>query len=233
MHNFRIAVGNSLKDKLCEYGFFLQQITDISKLIERKHLLQDYPINTELDKLNFFFSAYLNTIQSLKDGFKTATGKNISWNKLSPTYGDFIFYCRNAATHDGCHLINSGKETKHYIVGPLRRIDGHNRVVEFKPPKQDILTLCCNITEEVLVSLYDFLNEEGQKIPFSKEADLNKSIEESIDSDLIPQEIKNLIKANQNEIAASFKGLEINVIQQTLNAIASVEVIVANARIQH
>jgi len=230
MHNFRITVGNSLKDKLGELGFFLQQITDIAKLIERKHLLQDYPINTELDKLNYFFSAYLNTIQSLKDGFKIATGEKIPWNKLSQTYGDFIFYCRNAATHDGYHLINSRKETKHYITGPLRRINGCNKVIEFDPPKQDILTLCCNITEEVLASLHNFLNQEGQKIPFSKESDFKKSIEGSIASDFIPQEIKNLIKANQNEIAVSFKEEKINVIQQTFDAITSVDVIVANAR---
>lgn len=230
MHNFRIAVGNSLKDKLGELGFFLQQVTDITKVIERKHLLQDYPINTELDKLNYFFSAYLNAIQSLKDGFKTAIGENISWNELSQTYGDFIFYCRNAATHDGYHLINSAKETKNYITGPLRRINSRDKVIEFDPPKQDILTLCCNITEEVLAGLHNFLNQEGQKIPFSKEADFKKSIQVSIDSDFIPKKVKDLIKANQNEIEASFKGVQVNVIQQTFDAIASVEVIVANSR---
>jgi len=38
MRDFRIAVGNSLKDKLGELGFFLQQITDVAKVIEHKHL---------------------------------------------------------------------------------------------------------------------------------------------------------------------------------------------------
>lgn len=230
MRDFRIAVANSLKDKLGELGFFLQQIADVVKIIEYKHLSQDYPINTELDKLNYFFSAYLNAIQSLKDGVKTATNENFSWSELSPTYGFFIRYCRNAATHDGYHLINSGKGTRNYITGPLRRINDHGKVIEFDPPKQDILTLCCDITEEVLVSLRDFLKRESQKIPFSEEADFNKSIQESLDNDFIPQEIKNLIKANQNEIEASFKGIKVDVVQQFISAIVPVEAIVANIR---
>jgi len=87
MRDFRITVGNSLKDKLGELGFFLQQIVDVTKVIECKHLSQDYPINAEIEKLNYFFSAYLNAIQSLKDGVQTATNEKFSWNELSPTYG--------------------------------------------------------------------------------------------------------------------------------------------------
>ncbi len=230
MRDFRIAVGNSLKDKLGELGFFLQQITDVAKVIEHKHLTHDYPINIEIDKLNYFFSAYLNAIQSLKDGVQIATAENFSWNELSPTYGNFIFYCRNATTHDGYHLINSGKGTKNYIRGPLRRIDGHGKLIDFNPLNQDILILCCDITEEVLVSLRGFLNQEGQKIPFAEEADFKKSTKESLNSDFIPQEIKDIIKANQSEIEASFKGIKVNVVQQTINAIVCVESIIANVR---
>jgi len=234
MRDFRIAVGNSLKDKLGELGFFLQQIAGVVKLIENKHLTHDYPINIEIDKLNYFFSAYLNAIQSLKDGVKTAIkDEEISWNKLSPTYGKFIFYCRNAATHDGYHLINSGNGTKNYITGPLRRIrriKGQDEVITFDPLNEDILTLCCDITEEVLASLRGFLNQEGHKIPSMEEGDFKKSIQESLDSDFIPQEIKDIFKENQSEIEASFKGIKVDVVQQTINAIISVEVIVANVR---
>jgi hypothetical protein len=185
------------------------------------------PLNK--DFVWFFRSDYLYAIQSLKDGVQTATGENFSWKRLSPTYGDFIFYCRNATTHDGYHLINFGKGTKNYITGPLRRIDGRGKVIEFDPPNQDIRTLCCDITEEILVSLRDFLNLEGQKIPFAEEVDFKKSIQESLNSDFIPQEIKDMIKANQSEIEASVKGIKVDVVQQTINAIVSVETIITNA----
>ena len=68
------------------------------------------------------------------------------------------------------------------------------------------------------------------EIPFGEEADFKKSTKELINSDFIPQEIKDIIKANQSEIEASFKGIKVNVVQQTINAIVSVESIIANVR---
>jgi len=230
MRDFQIAVGNSLKGKVGELGFFLSQIVEHTKIIEQKHQIKDYPLNNELDRLNYFFSAYLNTIQSLKDACQTAMGMYFPWNNLSLTYGDFIFYCRNAATHDGSHLINAGKGTKNYIIGPLRRIDRRGKVIVFDPPKEDIQTLCCNISEEVLASLGGILKREGGKIPVADEADFRRSTELSLASDFIPDEIKQMIKINKASIEASFKGVKINVVQQTLDSIALVEKVVTNAR---
>lgn len=230
MRDFRVAVGNSLKAKVDEHGFFLRQIADTTKIIEQKHAKQDYPINTELDRLNYFFSAYLNAIQSLKDACQTAMGIDFSWGTLSPTYGDFIFYCRNAATHDGYHLINSGKGIKNYITGPLRRIDNRGKVIEFDPPREDVLSLCLNLSAEVLASLGGLLQQEGWKIPIAEEADLRQATEASLMSDLIPDEIKKMIQANKENIESSFKGVRIEIVPQVLNAIALVERLIADAR---
>jgi hypothetical protein len=230
MRDFRIAVGNSLKGKIGELGFFLQQIFDVTKTIETKHQNHDYPINNELDQLNYFFSAYLNTMQSLKDACQTAMDISFSWSALSPTYGDFIFYCRNAATHDGYHLIDADKGTKNYITGPLRRIDSRGKVIEFDPPKEDVLTLCYNLSDEALVSISDLLNREGGKIPVAEEADFMRAYETSMASDFIPDEIKQVIQTNKASIKASFNGVKINVAQQTLDAIESLAKIIANVR---
>jgi len=231
MRDFRIAVGNSLKGKIGEHWFFLQQIADTTNIIKQKHSEQDYPLNTELDRLNYFFSAYLNTIQSLKDSCQTTMDVDFSWSVLSPTYGDFIFYCRNAATHDGYHLINAGKGIKNYITGPLRRIDGRGNVVEFDPPKEDILTLCWNLSAEALASIGCLLKREGGKIPVTEEADFRKTNEALLTSDFIPDEIKRMIQTNKESIEASFKGLKIDVVSQTLHAITLVEKLIADARI--
>jgi hypothetical protein len=228
VRNFRMAVGNSLKDKIGEHGFFLQQIVETTKIIEQKHAKREYPLNAELDRLNYFFSAYLNTIQSLKDSCQTAMEVDFPWGTLSPTYGNFIFYCRNAATHDGYHLINAGKGIKNYITGPLRRIDNRRKVIEFDPPKEDVLALCWNLSAEVLASISDLLKREGGKIPVSEEADFRNSIEASLKNDFIPDEVKKMIDANRASIETSFKGVKINVVSQTLGAIASIEKFIAN-----
>jgi hypothetical protein len=87
MRDHRIAVGVSMEAKIREHGFFLTQIVATSRAIEEKHIRQDHPINWDVDRLNYFFSAYLNTTQSLKDGSQTATGSRLSWREFSPTYG--------------------------------------------------------------------------------------------------------------------------------------------------
>ena len=229
MQDFRIAVGNSLKDKLGELGFFLQQIVDVTKVIECKHLSQDYPINTEIEKLNYFFSAYLNAIQSLKDGVQTTTNEKFSWKELSPTYGTFIRYCRNATTHDGYHLINSGKGTKNYISGPLRRIDNYSKVIEFDPPKQDIVSLCCNMTNEILDNLKEFLEKYGSNIPVVKEIDFERSIQKSFDSKFIPENVKSMIiRSNLVEIEDSIKDIKIDIVEDTMKAIMLLKTMVTN-----
>lgn len=230
MRNFRIAVGNSLKDKVGEHGFFLRQIVETTKIIEQKHEKQDYPLNAELDRLNYFFSAYLNTMQSLKDACQTAMDVNFSWSDLSPTYGNFIFYCRNAATHDGYHLINAGKGIKNYIAGPLRRIDGRGDVIKFDPPREDVLSLCLSLSAEVLASLGGLLKREGGRIPVAEEADFRLATEASLMDDFIPDGIKKMIYVDKKSIEASFKGVKIEVVPQTLSTIASVEKLIADVR---
>jgi hypothetical protein len=225
-----MAVGNSLKGKVSEHGFFLQRILEVTNIIVQKHVKQDYPLNTELDQLNYFFSAYLNTIQSLKDACQTTMKVDFPWGDLSPTYGDFISYCRNAATHDGYHLVNAGKGIKNYITGPLRRMNAHGKVIEFNSPKEDILTLCLNISAEVLASIGDLLKREGWKIPIAEESDFIQANEASLKSDFIPDEIKKIIQTNKASIEASFKGVKIEVVPQTLDAIASVEKFITDAR---
>ena len=62
MKGFQASVGYSLKGKIEEHTFFLERIVATCALIEIKHLTQNYPINPEIDWVNYYFSAYLNTI---------------------------------------------------------------------------------------------------------------------------------------------------------------------------
>ena len=223
MRDHRLAVGVSLEGKIREHGFFLSQIIATSRTIEQKHIRQDYPINVEVDRLNYSFSAYLNTIQSLKDGSQTATGSPLSWKDLSPTYGPFLRYSRNAITHDGSQLINAAQGLKNFIVGPLRRIDDRGEVIVFDPPQEDVLTLCCNLSREVLGSLRAFLIREGSKIPTPNAEDFKKGLDASLESSFVPDFVKEMTRANRTQIEASMAGATIDVVKRALDATTAVE----------
>lgn len=228
-----MAVGVSLKGKFEEFGFFLSQIGDATKAIELKHMTQDYPINLELEKLNYFFSAFLNAIQSLKDACQTAMDIKLSWKTLSPNYAEFIRYCRNAATHDGSHLVNAFRGTKNYVAGTLRRLDNHGKVVTLIPPKEEVLILCCNISKEIMTSLQGALTQHGAKIPLAAPADFDHGLDSFLQADFAPQVIKNLIHANRMTINASAKTFPpIDPAGRALAVISTVENLVDNLRKQ-
>jgi len=73
------------------------------------------------------------------------------------------------------------------------------------------------------------LKREGANIPVAEESDFKKANQASLASDFIQKEIKELIKANLPSIDASFKGVKIDIAQQTDDAISSVAQIVAHA----
>ncbi len=223
MRDHRLAIGVSLEGKIREHGFFLNQIITISRTIEQKHIRQDYPINLELDRLNYCFSAYLNTIQSLKDASQTATGSPLSWREISPTYGVFLRYARNAVTHDGSRLINAGQGTKNFIVGPLRRIDDHGQPITYDPPQQDVLTLCCALSREILSSLRVFLAREGGSIPTPGIEDFKRCLAASLESPFTPDFVKEITRANRAQIEVSMASATIDVVKEVLVAITAVE----------
>lgn len=223
MRRHRIAVASNLRSKIGEMGFFLGQILEASRIIERKHAAQNYPINTELDRLNYFFSAYLNTIQAIKDACQTSMGVAVTWKQIAPVYGKFIFYCRNATTHDGSQMINAGQGTKNYIVGPLRRIDSKGAVKELNPPREDVAALSCNIAKEVLSGVRKLLADKGADIPAPEEADLTEAVDAALNSDFIPDQFRKMMKNKRDEIHASLRSTKVDQIKPTLDAIAQVE----------
>lgn len=192
---------------------------ETSKNIENKI----YPLNEDIDKLNYYFSAYLNSIQSLKDACQTATSAKFSWSEISPTYGSFIYYCRNATTHDGSHMINAGQGEKNYIIGPLRRIDNRGNVIEFSPPNEDVSTLSVNISKEIFKTIKNFIKDKGQNIPVPDEKNFNSGVDLALQSEFIPDEIKKMITSNEEKIKSSINGATINIAQEILSFIASVE----------
>ena len=201
------AAGTSLKSKLEEFEFFLFEILYIEEVIRGKHLKQDYPINEDLNKINFYYSAFLNSIQSLKDCCQTAMEIDTSWTEFSPTYGKFIFFCRNASTHDGSQLIIAGSGSYTYIVGPLQRLH-RGKIVKCEAPDEEIATLCRNLASEILASVSSTITGHGHKILKPSMQSLERGLAFAEKMPFIPKEIRNLITENKREILTSMQKSE-------------------------
>jgi len=219
MRTHRNAIASNIKDKVAEIGFFLGHILRVSESIRIKHLSKDYPLNSELAELNYFFSAYLNSIQALKDSCQSATETTISWEELSPTYGKFVYYCRNATTHDGSLMINAGQGLHNYIIGPLHRIDGKGLLKEVAPPPENVITLIQNISSEVLQTTKRVLERAEVSISSPNQKDHANAIDAVMSNAFIPDFAKKLMSENRGEILRSLASAKFDYAKDALNAI--------------
>ena len=217
-----MAVGNGLKGKLGEFQFFLSQIMNVSTLIRVKNKAEDYPLNKEINELGYYFSALMNSVQSIKDSAETSMDVKFSWSELSPSYGGLVRYCRNAITHDGSPIINGFQGGNHYIAGPLRRISNRGNVIEFDPPKDDIVTIVINFSSEFLLKLECLVSEYGKKIPSPNNDDLVQSLKEAKKLYFIPELAKDLMSKNMDKIVSSFDSHTIDTLKEINDQITSV-----------
>jgi len=159
----RVAVGLGLKGKLREFEFYISRMVETSALI-RDERRAGIAASDRLLHLEYYFSAFLNSVQSIKDAVKSCMGVDISWRCLSPRYGPFIYYCRNAATHDGSAFINAGEGGKNYILGPLVRLDKHEKVGKTRLLDDDVLTIVVGFALDMVSSLEDVFDEYRESI---------------------------------------------------------------------
>jgi len=220
---YRIAVGSNLKGKIAEMGFFLGHILRVSEIIKIKHVTSNYPLNSETEEINYVFSAYLNSIQAIKDSCQTAMNTDITWKELSPKYGKFVYYCRNATTHDGSLMINAWRGPHGYIVGPLWYIDNKGKVKEVTPPPEDIVALCRNSAQEVLQCVKTLVAKNGANLLVPKHADLIAVLDEFRNSDFAPSFVKHIMIERRDEISCSLHNANFNYAKDTLQAIEKVQ----------
>ena len=223
MRNHRIAIGAGIRAKVREIGFFAGKVTELSRVIECAHILEHYPLNKKIDELNYYFNGFLNAIQSIKDGCQTAMDIKVSWLELSPTYGPFIYYCRNSVTHDGSCMINAGADNKNYIMGPLRRISNRGAVIEIYPPCEDVLSITCLCANEVLESIKKIVFDYGSKIPVLDADDYKNSFGEIVANEFIPCDIRQIITDSREEILEGFKRVDVDLIAGITKEIKSIQ----------
>lgn len=197
----KMIVGSFIKNKLQEYEYFLRKIVGICKLVNANFLVGINPVNTSDEDINFTFNAFVNTFQSLKDSFQTATSQKIAWSRFSNVrHSIFIKECRNAITHDGMQIINAYTDGKYYIASDIERIDNQGNFIALDAPKQDILTLCLEFSADLMLEIEKIADEYGQSIPTQSNVDKIKYIEKYMSNAFIPEFARKLLQQNRDTI---------------------------------
>lgn len=196
--NTRIAL--SFDSKLAEMEFFLDMIekewTETVREHEEFGQIQD---GEHQNRINYFFGAFSNAFQSVKDSLNSITSA-APWNKFhSVKYFSFVKNSRNAITHDGSQLINIYQSGKFYLShagGTLKRVDNHGNEVEIDCPSEDVVTICSQFYAHLLVKVREIVSEnlsDFDVAPSSISAVAKDAITES---SVIPDFVRLFLKEN-------------------------------------
>lgn len=190
----------SFEAKFGEMEFFLKMIEsewEVTTLeLTQKGQLKD---PGHQDRINYFFSGFSNSFQSIKDVLHSITGA-APWSAFSTIRNfSFIKNSRNAITHDGLQLISTFHGGRYYVEhagGSLKRYDDKNNVVEIPCPVDDIVTVCKQFYPDLLSKIKEIV--EANPAPFEvSNKDVSDMATQSInENSLVPAFVKDILKGN-------------------------------------
>lgn len=227
-----MVVGCNIKNKLEEFKYFLNKICIECSLVNENYLAGVDPVNTSSENINFNFSAFVNTIQSLKDGLGYATGEEISWAFFCKDvrHAKFIKECRNAITHDGFNIINLYSDGAYYVASDLQRLDQKDREVVIEVPKVDILTLVIEFSQDLMKKIELIVDDYGEKIPKTSNVDKMEEIKKRFDNPAIPEFAKQLFNQFMPELTLAVSLQMISPVSEIKKEIAKIIEACQNAK---
>lgn len=153
----------------------------------------------------FGFSAFANTVQTLKDAAQIVTRERLAWSKLEQMrHGAFLRHARNAATHDGNPVISAWVDGRYFVPARIVRLDVSGRVVEVPAPKEDVRTVCLEFTRDFCGLLREtFTTATGLPALAGASFDMAAFEEAIAESSVVPEFAKQLFAGTRDEIARS------------------------------
>jgi hypothetical protein len=153
----------------------------------------------------FGFSAFANTVQTLKDAVYTVTGERLAWSKFKQIrHGTFMRHARNAATHDGNPVISAWVDGRYFASGRIVRLDESGKVLEVDAPGEDVRTMCLEFTRDFCGLLRESFSRSVGAPPLAGASFNVRELEEAIaESKVVPDFARQLFASNRDEIARS------------------------------
>lgn len=194
----RLWVSSFFKTKVKEFDYFLRSVVECcDQSMDRFRKRQQGDEQTE-NKIVYAFSAFSNTVQSLKDAGSTFLEPKIAWSDIEGLrHGKFIRHSRNAATHDGNPVISGWADGRYFVPKDIHRFDTSNKLIEIPAPNVDAAQFCLEFAKDFSNFLVLRLSSIGPiEVPRTSYEDIEKSFE----SAMVPDFARELIRAQKSEI---------------------------------
>jgi hypothetical protein len=218
-------VANFFESKLKEHLHYLEEVTRIceqsASLASAKQSLPELLPSL----LVYRFSAYTNTVMTLKDAGTQFLSSAIEKGDIETLrHGDFFLKARNAATHDGNPIISAWADGKFYVPEDIVRPgQGKNAIVTIPRPTADIYHVCLQFSSD-FVSLISTKLRLGTTVP-----DLDgpvyaaRQVSEILASSFIPEDIRAMVQRDLPSILECIANAKRDPLSHSLEQIAKIQ----------
>jgi hypothetical protein len=156
--NHLARIANFYSAKLKELQYFLGIIVDNCDESLRRANTQDANADQTGGPVTFNFSAFANTVQTLKDMTNTLKPEALTFGKISELrHGSFMYLGRNAMTHDGNPVISSWVDGRYFVPNKILRKDNRGEIKVIHPPVVDVRQFCLEFSADYINLLIEVL----------------------------------------------------------------------------
>lgn len=195
-HQHRLLVLNYIDNLFSRHEFFLQKIIDCCTKLENGWQI---PNNDNKSPINYYFDAYLNTYQSLKDSLEIVFDRKINWTDFEDVpYSKFMKNCRNASTHDGFSIINLIVDGKFYISADITRVS-HGKLVIIETPTEEISEVCIKFSQGLFLKIKRWF-ELANNLPVHSFEDYLRSFNTENIKVGMPEDIQQLLNSQKEQM---------------------------------
>lgn len=189
---------NFFKSKVGEFEFFLHSTIECCDQAMMRFLFaKQSNIHTE-NQVVYAFSAFSNTIQTLKDAGSTFLTERIVWSEIEELrHGKFMQLGRNAATHDGNPIVSACVEGRYYVPNEIHRFSAKGELIKIPVPTIHVAQFCLEFAQDFCFFLI-------KKLEALTPVDGARLVKEDIDhflrSTIAPDFVRQLVIEHRAEI---------------------------------
>lgn len=217
----RLWVSSFFNFKIGEFEFFLRAIIECCDESMTRYLGGEQSDMQKERRVVYFFSAFTNAVQTLRDAGSTFLEPKIAWKDIRALrHGNFIYLSRNAATHDGNPVISGWADGRYFVPHDIERFDSKGELVNIPAPDKDIAQVCLEFTYDFCGLLADRLASlKSAQRPMTNIAVIERMF---MSSPMVPEFARDLFKQNKAAIERAISQMEFDPARRTAESLSAI-----------
>ncbi|WP_156814507.1 hypothetical protein [Burkholderia lata] len=214
-------VASFFRSKVKEFDFCLRSVVECcDQSMLRFRTGQQGDEQTE-GRIVYAFSAFSNTVQTLKDAGSTFLKPKITWSDIEGLrHGKFIWLSRNAATHDGHPVISAWADGRYFVPNDIHRFGPGGDLIEISAPTVDAAQFCLEFAKDFSAFLAARLSSAG---PIEGATPNIAEIQHFLKSPAVPDFAREMFETNRVEIERALTQVKIDPVRDAVACLLATE----------